>query len=135
MCSCEDKQCEPRAARKLSRKHAREADVAQARERDVLDVDPLDLEHTLPLVGRPHVRGHGVVDRREHLRHARKVAAAVDGEEEVDRALVGALAEGAVEALVAEVGRRPDLVLERLVHVLLRVALDDEEAGLFSKKG
>ena len=55
---------------------SRKADVAQTRERDILDVDPLDFKHSLPLVGRPDVRGHGIVDRREHLRHARKVAAA-----------------------------------------------------------
>lgn len=38
----------------------------------------------------------------------------VNREEEVDRSLVGALAESTVQALVAEVGGCPDLVLEGL---------------------
>lgn len=59
---------------------------------------------------------------------------AVDGEEEIDRALFVRLAERSVEPLVPQDGRRPDLMLERLLDVLFGVRLDDEKAGLGGKE-
>lgn len=52
--------------------------MAQRRQRDVFDVDPSDLEHALPLVRRPDVRRHGIVDGSLHLGNAGKVAAAIE---------------------------------------------------------
>lgn len=45
-------------------------------ERDVLDVDPANLENSFPLVGRPDVARRLVVDGREHLSHAGEVSTA-----------------------------------------------------------
>jgi hypothetical protein len=64
--------------------------------------------------------------------HARRV----DREEEVDPTAIGILLEGLVEALVAELGRCPDTILDALVHVLLcerlrpsQSAYDDKAKG------
>lgn len=50
--------------------------MTETGERDVLDVDPANLEDPLPLVGGPDVARRLIVDRREHLSHAGKVSAA-----------------------------------------------------------
>ena len=55
----------------------------------------------------------------------------VDTEEEVDGPSSCSLLEGLVQALVSWIRRAPDLVLERLVHVVLSVRLDDEVPRLY----
>jgi hypothetical protein len=105
-------------------------DVAQRGVRDVPHEDPADLEDALPLVRRPDCTAASIVDRRQHLRHAAEMAARVDTEEEVDGSTAGGLLEGLVEALVSWISRAPDFVLDRLVHVVFRIRLDNEEPGL-----
>ena len=112
-------------------------DAAQVLIGHVLHVDPLDLKAAAPLVLRPHIGALVVVHARHHLGHAAKVTRAVHREEQVDGHLAvhlmrqrrRALHEGRVEASIAVLGGAPDVVLDAAVHVVLRVALDDEEAS------
>ena len=108
-----------------------QADVSQLAVRNVLDVYPLDGELALPFLLSPDVRRRLVVDGRRHLRDTAEVAAAVDAEEQVDRALAFALAERRIQPLVAVLCAAPDAVLDRPVNVVLRVTLDDEESRPF----
>ena len=100
--------------------------------RDVLDEDPSQPEHALPLVLRPDRRGRVVVHLGQHFRSASKemsvrarderrrirgltlcnsgkMAGRVDAEEEVDGHDCRRLLERLVETLVAERCRAPDL--------------------------
>ena len=121
-------------------------DAAQVLIGHVLHVDPLDLKAAAPLVLRPHIGALVVVHARHHLGHATKVTRAVHREEQVDGHLAvhlmrlivvvvsgelwrRALHECRVEASIAVLGGAPDVVLDAAVHVVLRVALDDEEAS------
>lgn len=51
-------------------------------------------------------------------------------EEQIDGSPSCSLLEGLVQSLVTRIRRAPNLVLERLVHIVLRVRFDDEEPRL-----
>eukprot|EP00964_Phaeocystis_antarctica_P076908 scaffold47621_cov58-Phaeocystis_antarctica.AAC.2 len=104
-----------------------EHDVTELVVRDVLDEGPLDHKRAAPLVLGPAAELVRIVESALHLSHAAELARGIDAEEEVDRPLVAHLAIGRVEPPVARIGARPDAVLDGLMHVVLRVALDDEE--------
>lgn len=55
-----------------------QSNVTQLRVRNVLHVNPLDAERTLPLVLRPDARIGIVIHRRDHLGHATEMTGAVD---------------------------------------------------------
>ena len=50
----------------------------------------------------------------------------IDTEEQVDGATSCSVFERLVESLVARLSGTPDLVLQRLVNVILRIGLDNE---------
>lgn len=80
-----------------------ELDMSQAGVGDVPDEDPADLEHALPLIGRPNCAASGVIDRGQHLCHAAEMSRCIDAEEEVDRPTTGGFLERLVETLVSRI--------------------------------
>jgi len=78
----------------------RQSDVSQSRIRHVADIDPLDLDDTLPFILGPNSAASSVIDRSKHLSNAAEVTARVHAEEEIDRATAVVLLEGLVKALV-----------------------------------
>jgi len=97
---------------------------------NILDERPLYLKGTIPLVLSPRAKACRVVERRGHLRDAAKLARGVDAKEEVDGALVRGLSVRGVESSIARVRRRPHAILDRLVHIVLGVGFDHEEASV-----
>ena len=67
---------------------------------------------------------------REELRDLSCYVPSVDAEEEIDGAPPRGLLESLVQTFVAGIRGTPDLILERLVHVVFGVRLDDEETCL-----
>jgi hypothetical protein len=99
---------------------------------NILHENPPQLEDSLPLVLRPHGRCLIIVYGRDHLRDSAEVSAEgmsakpyetwidlrpVYRKEQVDRS--PSLLERLVETLIAVRSARPNLMLERLVHVVL----------------
>lgn len=73
-------------------------------------------------------------NKHDKLGEGQKEVPRVNAEEEVDRAPSCGLLEGLVEPFVPRIGRTPDLVFERLLHVIFGVRFDYKVASLKSKK-
>lgn len=65
-----------------------ELDVPQLHVRNILHIYPTDAKLALPLVLRPDTTVALIVNGRDHLRHAAKVAGPVDGEEQIERCIL-----------------------------------------------
>jgi hypothetical protein len=67
-------------------------------------------------------------------RRRQKEVPRVNAEEEVDRAPSSGLLEGLVESFVPRIGRTPNLVFERLLHVIFGVRFNYKVTSLKRKK-
>ncbi len=105
-----------------------QTNVPQLAVGNVLHKDPAHIEAALPLVLRPYARTSVVVHGRTHLGHAAEVPAAIHAEEQVERPFVGQRTVSSVKTLIAMFCAAPDIVLNGAMDVVLRVALDDEDA-------
>ena len=54
----------------------------------------------------------------------------IDAEEKINWTPSGSLLECLVQSLIAWISRTPNLILERLVHIIFCVGFDDEIASL-----
>lgn len=105
-------------------------DIAQARHRNVFDVQPADVEPPLPSALRPDSGHRVLIVGAEHFSNTTEASASIDREEQEHRTIVVVGPEGLAQAPIAKFGRRPDTPLEGTVHIHLVGGLDDEESGL-----
>lgn len=105
--------------------------MSKLRVGNILDINPLDIELSLPLVLGPQLRPGLKVNTRDHLSTSAKLPGTVHREEKIDRTAATSITsvKSLVKARISGLGRAPYAVLDAVHDVVFRVRLDDEEAG------